>query len=357
MTPVPLDLPVRLSDAAALGNLIFEVAERRPLTSELRTRLAGQAVMLRLASTVPYFGSLERDPVHPSSYYLAVDGSEGQPLLLHIATAHAPTSSLFAKPLLVGRMPRADGPEMVTNCLPFGPADRDAVETFARGAGPQLLPRPAGARPVLALESSHPEVDFPAALEAFHGLVRRGRKIQPVLAGGPEVYACAVWAAIRTGFRDGYTISATILAEEDFERTRAAIGAAAGCTRFRAAVGRLIGHDLEPALEAAAAIAACVRQTRAPARGSRSFDLELSLEGAAIPVNPGTVAFCLQWLKERGVAVQSVLLEASGELPEVAATARQFGSGVSNRLSLDALPDRSGSLATAIEQAAARLFE
>ena len=68
MTPVPLDLPLRPSEAAELAILVFEQAERKPLNDEVRNRLAARAAVLRLETVTPYFGSLVRDPVHPSSY-------------------------------------------------------------------------------------------------------------------------------------------------------------------------------------------------------------------------------------------------------------------------------------------------
>src|SRR5450755_4495761 len=99
-----MQLPLRPSDAADLANLIFDHAEGKPLTEETRNRLASRAGVLKLATIQPYFGSLERDPVHPSAYYLAVDGTAmdgtvaGQ--LLYLALANAPTSSIYHKPLL-----------------------------------------------------------------------------------------------------------------------------------------------------------------------------------------------------------------------------------------------------------------
>ena len=123
MTPVPLELPLRPAEAADVANLIFDHAERKPLTDDVRNRLAARAAVLKLQTITPYFGSLERDPVHPSVYYLAVDG-ESEPLLLHMALAAAPTSSIYHKPLLIGRMRRPNGPEMVINAIPFGPDER-----------------------------------------------------------------------------------------------------------------------------------------------------------------------------------------------------------------------------------------
>src|ERR1051325_388686 len=113
MTPVPFDLPLRPSEAGALAALIFEHAERKPLKEDLRNRIAGRAAAVKFESLAPYLGSLERDPVHPSSYYVAVDAAT--PLLLHIAAASAPTGSLYPKALLIGRMRPSRGREIVIN--------------------------------------------------------------------------------------------------------------------------------------------------------------------------------------------------------------------------------------------------
>ena len=340
MTPVPLELPLRPAEAAAVANLVFDLAERRPLTPELRTRLAARSAVLRLAAMTPHFGSLARDPVHPSTYYLAVDGTAGEPMLLHMALANAPTGSLFAKPLLVGRMPRAGGPEMVVNCLPFGPADRDALETFASATDPRLLPRPLSPRPAIAVESDRPEVDFPLAFEAFRALNKRTGRNLAALSGGPGAYAAGLWSAIRAGWRDGYGMG-TAIPTGDADETKEAIRRAAGCSRFT--VG--MRAPFEPALAAAAAAYECIRQTRSALKTGRSFDFELSFEGASQPTSPAVLDFCLQWMKERGQAVQLASPEwASADpayLAELAAVAQRHACGLSVTFGAgDALPAR-----------------
>ena len=368
-----------------MANLVLDYAELKPLTDELRMRLAARASVLRLTSLVPHFGSLGRDPVHPSTYYLAVDGDGGQPLLLHIAPANAPTSSLFPKPLLVGRMPRAGGPEMVINCLPFGPADRGAVEKFAAYTDTRLLPRPLGPRPSMAIESDRPETDFPLALEAFRGLARRGKRI-PVVLAGPNAYPGAVWAAIRAGWRQDYSIGATIVPGSDMAQVREAIRQAAACSRFTVAIGRLTGSDGDfgPAFEAAEAVVIAIREIRSALKGGRPFDLELDFTGSPRPTSPADLRSSLEWMKTRGHLVQSVApeigpLENPADLAELAAVARAFGATLSlasktghnreflaavaratlgrmiYRLSPGALPEGAASLPDAIQQAAAHL--
>src|SRR5260370_614343 len=123
MTPIPLDLPLRPNEAAELAGLIFEQAERKPLTDDVRSRIGARAMALKLESIRPWIGSLARDPVHPSAYYLAVDANAA-PYLLYMALETAPTSSLFHRSLLIARTRRMNGPEMVINATPFAPADR-----------------------------------------------------------------------------------------------------------------------------------------------------------------------------------------------------------------------------------------
>ncbi len=392
MTPVPLELPLRPADAAAVGNLVFDLAERKALTEELRARLAARAAVLRLTGMVPYFGSLERDPVHPSTYYLAVDGEDRQPLLLHMAPANAPTSGLFRKPLLVGRMPRPGGPEMVINCLPFGPGDGEEIEKFASQTDPRLLPKPLGPRPALVVESARPEVDFPVALEAFRGIAKRGGKNLAALAGGAEGYPCAVWAAIRAGWREGYSAGTTIALAGGMEAAREAARRAAGCSRFTAAIGEMVrgrepgAAEFAPGLEAAAALQECIRQTRSARKAGRSFDFELGLEGSPRTTSAADLEFCLGWMKARGHAVQLASPELGGgenpaaTLAELAGVALQYGctlsvaarpghdegtlgaigratmGRVSYRLAAGALAEGAAGLATAIQRAAAHLF-
>src|ERR1035441_9242105 len=97
-----MELPLRPAEAAELANLIFDRAEGKTLSDDVRNRLAARAAVLKLQTISPFPGSLERDPVHRSVYYLAVDGTGGAgdgarvPLLLHMALAAAPTSSIQA---------------------------------------------------------------------------------------------------------------------------------------------------------------------------------------------------------------------------------------------------------------------
>src|SRR5450432_4283142 len=118
MITLPIDLPIRASEAGDLADVIFEQAETRRLTDDLRNRIGGRIGNLRLETIVAHTGSLSPDPVHPSAFFLAVDGvREGisKPWLLRIADANTPSSALFPKAILIGRMRLANRREIVAS--------------------------------------------------------------------------------------------------------------------------------------------------------------------------------------------------------------------------------------------------
>jgi hypothetical protein len=265
VTPVPLELPLRPAEAAELAHLIFDQAERKSLTDEVRNRLAARARVLRLSTITPYFGSLGRDPVHPSAYYLAVDGEHGVPHLLYIALANAPTSSIFHHPLLIGRMRRHHGPEFVINAMEFGPLDHENLEKFAACIDSGFLPRPQGLRAAIAvrLGADKPAGDAAAAFEAFRAILKRtGKNLAAVCAAdcaadcrtvdpaagatARDAYYAGLWAAIRAGWREEYSAGTEIAVEAEsldsasLDRAKESILAAAGFTRFATNTARLL---------------------------------------------------------------------------------------------------------------------
>jgi hypothetical protein len=307
VTPVPLDLPLRPPEAAEVANLVFSLAERKPLNDEVRGRVASRLAAMRTESLRAYAGSLDRDPVHHSTYYMAVDGQNGEPLLLHMAAAAAPTSAIFAKPLLIGRMRRAGGPEMVLNAIPFGPGDHESIERFAAQIDPAFLPRAQASRPALVASAT------PAAFASFRAIWKAKRKNYASVAAAPgeapaAFYYAAVWAAIRAGWREGYTAGITITIESaDLDDVRGTICEAASLTRFAIDVSRLVnphGAKYEEALKAAERAHEMIRQARAARKIGRPFDFELSLENAPASTTAEELAFCLDWLKSHGHAAQ-----------------------------------------------------
>jgi hypothetical protein len=305
MTPVPLDLPLRPPEAAELANLIFELAEGKALTDEIRNRVAARVVPLKLQSLTPWFGSLERDPVHRSTYYLAVDVVQGPPQLLHMAPAGAPTSSLFHGALLIGRMRRERGSEIVINAVPFGPEDTGNIDKLA-GLDPVFLPRAHGPRPALVIEASA------AAFEAFASIRKRTRKNVASVTGP---YHMAVWCAIRSGWRQGYSaaIQLRISDEASLTAAREAIARWPRYSRFLVAGSPA---DVER-------MSVAIRQARSAAKVSGAFELGIEATNADLADRLGA-------LKEAGHAAQiaAVSLEG-GRIAEMAAAARSFHCALS----------------------------
>jgi len=308
MTPVPLNLPLRPPEAAELASLIFDLAERKPLTDEIRNRVAARAVPLHLQSIAPYFGSLDRDPVHHSTYYMAVDVADSPPLLLHMALAAAPTSSIFHKPLLIGRMRRATGPEIVINAVPFGPVDTANIEKFAASIDHAFLPRPHGFHTALVADASG------EVFEAFRAVWKRARK-NVACVSGP--YHAAVWCAIRSGWREGYSAATEfrVTDEASFQAAREAIRACPHYSRFVVAA----------ALPDVERLSVAIRQARSAAKAAPAFDLGISLVDGNTPTEPQELAACLQTLKDAGHSAQLAAprLERS-RIAALAAVARQF---------------------------------
>ena len=210
MTPVPLELPVSAADAGRLAQIVFEQAEGRPLRDDVRNRVAAR--MPRLDSIVPFTRSLAADPMHPSAYYIAVDGTLSgtlTPLLLRIAAASTPVSAMFPNPLLIGRLRLDNGPEIVINAIPFGPADHDRVRRYTEAVDPTVRPRALGARSPFAIAPHDPARVLPAVFAALRGAVRGPIAIAPpapTLDTIRDTETAALWSAIRAGWREGFAL-------------------------------------------------------------------------------------------------------------------------------------------------------
>ena len=288
MTPSSLELPLKASEVSALAAAIFQHAEGRPLTDDLRNRIAGVIRGMGLTSLRPCPGSLQQDPVHVGTYYMAVDclaGDSPQPLLLRLGLASAPASALFPRSILIGRMRPGGGREVVVNAVPFSSHDGDAIRTFVDQVDRDFLPRPQGARPAIATGNRHPEISLPAAFDAFGRLLREtginyASTVQlsatremttdealdtrdgenPTAAGHTRVsighlFETGLWAAIRAGWRDGYTAEAdhviiTGRTDEEIARSieagKEAIRQAAGYTKFTTDTSRLFELEADP---------------------------------------------------------------------------------------------------------------
>jgi hypothetical protein len=295
VTPFPPALPVRPSEAAEVANLVFELAERRPLTGDVRNRIAARIEALRLESLTPLAGSLARDPVHHSTYYLVVDVAGGAPQLLHMAPASAPTSGVFLKPLLICRVRRAGGPEAVINAIPFGLGDAETLEKYVSLVDPGFAPRPQGQHAALVAAPARPETGLPAAFDAFRGVLKRTGRNVAAIEMAPPAFGDGLRAALRAGWREGYSAGVALRAGEtsreavreaaplvgeltaderawvtaEFVRTFDVGGVAYELT---AADATRMAVRLGPALKACERLHEWIREARPAAKAGRSFD-------------------------------------------------------------------------------------
>lgn len=331
-----------------------------------------RAAGLSFTSIRPHWGSLQHDPVHASSFYLAVDALSGKtpiPLLLRIALASAPSTGLFPKAALIGRMRPGGGTrEVVVNAAAFGPGDATAIETFVTKVDRAFAPRPQGSAPAITVICQAPDRELPAAFEGFRAVQRTTGINAASIAAAPGQTAltltAAMWSAIRAGWREGYNLEAEPVALDatnldDLIRSRAA------CTRFRADLS--VSATSEPALESldslldqfgrsfavgetvyrfepeeTAALHArfagplhaaerfydIVRRERVAARHGRIFDFEIVLPEDA---DVRAAFFCQHWLKSRGRPATLVAPSlVSVEVARLHASAtRHFGSTLS----------------------------
>ena len=241
------------TETSALAALILDTAGTQPLTDELRARLPERSGAMRLLPA-----SLERDPADPSAYYVAADGPASE--LLRVTRDHV-------------------------GATPFASTDRESILWFALKVNRAFLPRPQGALPAIAVGNRHPEISLPAAFEAFRTILKKtGKNLastvqlsatremttdaaiavrdgeNPTTAGHTRVsirhlYHAGLWAAIRTGWREGYNAEADhfiVTGSNASEIARSVEGAkeairhAAGYTKFTTDTSRLFILEADP---------------------------------------------------------------------------------------------------------------
>ncbi len=347
---VPIELPLKPSEAAALADVVFQFAENRPLNDELRNRLNGRLLALEFTSIAPFMGSLQKDPVHSSAYYIAVDAiseSGPNPLLLRTALASAPANALFPDPILIGRMRPGGEREIVVDAIPFASTDCRNIRTFAAQIDSTFLPRPQAAQSAITLAIAQPETIVPAAFDAFRAI---NHKYSANLASFStvdrasldRVYCTCLWAAIRAGWRGGYNLGLDgLVLRGGLEAVKQTIEEASGYTRFTIDPSPLFqqsgdgNHKFGKALLATEEIFGFIQKTKSEQASWKHFDFELSLAGSQTPTTPDDLAYCLQSLRARGRAAQQILpnLGNSEDQPsriaELAAVARQFNATLS----------------------------
>jgi hypothetical protein len=284
----PLELPLKTAEAAALADLVFELAPGKRLNDDVRGRLAQRASNLRLETVRPHFGSLEPDPVHASSFLLAVDavrGDEVRPLLLRFADGSAPASGIFPKTLLIGRVRLANQREAAINAIDFGPGDEANIRQFAAQVNRAFMPKPSGPGGLI-IAATGTEADF----EAYRELQRTTGRNWAASAGG---FAQSTWSAIRTGWREGFALQSPPLPLADAAQAEALGWQHAEATRFV-----FDGTGLRPGelLRAYEALFQFLSRARA-GQTWRKFDVELRVATG----DAAEVAAILDELKGRGL--------------------------------------------------------
>ncbi len=307
---------MRSSEAAAIADVLFQTVDDlakggRKFTDDARHRLAGRLKNIDTPSILAYALSIEQDPIHPSSFYMAVDGlNHGlvTPLLLRLGLASSPASGLFPKSVLIGRMRPAGGREVVVNAIAFGPTDQEPIRTFTEKVAKSFQPRPQGAQPALIV----PAAMAPLAFEAFRqiardtGQNRAGFATDFATAASGEV--AVLWAAVRAGWRDGYSLAVTGIPAHP--SSHEPLESLSGFTRFS-----VVADDLT------AAAGAYDHLRRFKLRG---FDFELDFRLGSL--TPDSLGECLLAWRTAGRPVQSIMPPADADLEALAAIARQHNA-------------------------------
>ncbi len=282
MKPIPINLPVRLSEAAALVDLIVECQAEAPDSGRARARLAERLGPLGLAGLSVMPGSLESIPGQPGSFMIAADGLADPAHPAHLLLVAGPVTGFegtgFDGAHELGRIRPRGGRELAIHAVPFAPTDRENVTAFVHRSGGAFAPRPQRALPGIATGNRHPEISLPAAFRGFRTILET-RKLNvastvqlsatremttdeaiaardgenPVAIGHTRVsirhlYHCGLWAAIRAGWREGYTAEADHVIvtgsnenelARSLEQAKEAIHHAAGYTKFTTDASRL----------------------------------------------------------------------------------------------------------------------
>lgn len=263
---------IKSDELAALAEQVLAVGAGGKWTDEARVRLHAELAKRNFATLRVYTGSVTQDPAHTAHAYVAVDAVDGtsvEPLLVQISSGAAPPR--FANPVRTESLRLPDGRTAELSAYAFSSYDHETIAAFGRDVAPEFLPRPQRALPAIATGNRHPEISLPAAFTAFRTILEKtgvnwASTVQlsatremttedalaartgedPVAVGHTRVsirhlYHAGLWAAIRAGWRAGYTAEADHFivsgANEaeiavSVERVKEAIRHAAGYTKF-----------------------------------------------------------------------------------------------------------------------------
>jgi tagaturonate epimerase len=268
------------NEAGQIAAGICQCTKDNPGAAKLREVAGNKLSGLGLSTLRPHAGSLANDPAHAPNYYLAVDAvGEGRitPLLMHMAMVSSAAGKLLAEPFRTERV-QVEGKEVVLSFIPFSSHDHESIRKFAEQVDRAFLPRPQRSQPAVAAGNRHPEISLPAVFDAYRTILNKlhvnmASTVQlsatremttedaleqrdgenPVATGHTRVsirhlYHTGLWAAIRSGWRDGYSAEADHFivsgnsAEEiarSVEMVKTAIRHAAGYTKFTTDTSRL----------------------------------------------------------------------------------------------------------------------
>jgi hypothetical protein len=252
----PLLLPVKPSEAVALAESLFSLAQKYCAPETLRERLHSTLPALGLSQIRPRAETLAPDPVHSNSWYLIVEASHGEYWLLHLAAASAPESTLFPRPILIARVRPSGEREIIINAIPV-PGN---VETIVRSLAPHLLARATSLHDIRSVPAASNLAAF------FAGFPRRGQMLPGVRA------SVSTWEPylplLLSDWRDGF-----VFILEGIEDLPSA-DAMAPFSRFSLVVRNLNAprHD-----------AARILDLRSRSRRSIDIELDLTETGADAP--------------------------------------------------------------------------
>jgi hypothetical protein len=191
-TGIPLALPVKPNEAASLAELIFRLSGDSPWQPALREKLRSALPALGLEYLAVKTHTLAPDPVHTSTFYILVQNERGEPWILHLASASAPESSLFAKPVLIARVRPAGGREVIVNAIPAAPHLRELIESLL----PHLRARATSVHNLWSIPAGSHEIEF------FQSLPKRPNLLPALRAHRPtwDPYLALLLSNWREGF-------------------------------------------------------------------------------------------------------------------------------------------------------------
>lgn len=278
---------MNLEELSYIARILFE-SNHSDHTDAWRRQVCTRLAELRLRSAQLYAGSLTPSAGDSSVFYLTADlrrpGGE-QPVLLRFAPQEREARERFR---LLSPPVRLDLPQnrpAIVEAISFSSSDYANILEFVLQEGRCFLPRPQRRLPAIAAGNRHPEISLPAAFEAYgHILEERGVNMastvqlsasremttdsallarsgeDPVVPGHTRVsirhlYHAGLWAAVRSGWREGYTAEADHIIvsgaspEEiarSIEEAKEAIRHAAGYTKFTTDTSRLFELRADP---------------------------------------------------------------------------------------------------------------